>query len=53
MTKLDNKVEQVTIQFKITLEEYAEIQRAKANSPNPRISNADFYREKLLKSITN
>lgn len=42
----------VWVQFQITEKEYADIQRAKANSENPRGLNKDFYRALILKAIT-
>lgn len=48
---LPEEIPQVWIQFKITQKEYADIQRAKANSDQPMQLNKDFYRELLLSAV--
>ena len=53
MPKNDNEKQLVTIQFKISTAEYADLQRAKANSGNPTQPSNKFYRNQLLKSIQN
>ena len=48
MPKNVNDEKLVTIQTKVTEHQYAELMKAKANSKNPRQSNFDFYRERIL-----
>jgi hypothetical protein len=51
MTNNNHEKQLVTIQFKISTDEYADLQRAKANSGNPTQASSKFYRDQLLKSI--
>jgi hypothetical protein len=53
MPKNDNEQQLVTIQTKVTEDQYAALMRAKANSKNPRQSRSDFYRERLMANISN
>ena len=54
MTKIktkDNKSQQITIQLKITLDKYAEIQRLKANSGCVMMKNQDYYLELINQGL--
>ena len=53
MPKKDQKEPLITIQTKVTKQQYADLMIAKANSTDPRQSNHDFYRDRLLVNLSN